>query len=82
MKNNANQTTSTIYYRPLKQWIDVTPEQKRDWERFVGTTPQGKAESRSLLHPVQKELQVRRYLRHLRVPLYPEGRSPASLHRH
>lgn len=38
MKTNANQTTSTIYYRPLKQWIEVTPEQKRDWERFVGAT--------------------------------------------
>ena len=38
MKTNENQTTSTIYYRPLKQWIEVTPEQKRYWERFVGTT--------------------------------------------
>ena len=37
MKTNENQNTSIIYYRPLKQWIEVTPEQKRDWERFVGT---------------------------------------------
>ena len=42
MKTNANQNTSTIYYRPLKQWIEVTPEQKRDWERFVGTTREAK----------------------------------------
>ncbi len=39
MKTNENQTTSTIYYRPLKQWIEVTPEQKRDWERFVKGLP-------------------------------------------
>lgn len=31
MKTNENQNTSTIYYRPLKQWIEVTPEQKCDW---------------------------------------------------
>lgn len=28
MKINENQATVTIYYRPLKQWIEVTPEQK------------------------------------------------------
>ena len=79
MKTNENQTTSTIYYRPLKQWIEVTPEQKRDWERFVGTTR--KAESRSLLHPLQEELQMRWSLRYLRVPLYPEGCSTAFFYR-
>ena len=42
MKTNVNQNKSTIYYRPLKQWIEVTPEQKRDWERFVGTTRKAK----------------------------------------
>lgn len=42
MKTNENQATSTIYYRPLKQWIEVTPEQKRDWERFVGATRKAK----------------------------------------
>ena len=78
MKTNENQTTSTIYYRPLKQWIEVTPELgavRRDY-------PQGKAESQNLLHPLQKELQMRWSLRYLRVPLYPEGYSPVSLHRH
>lgn len=37
MTNYDNQTTPQIYYRPLHQWIEVTPEQKQDWERFVGT---------------------------------------------
>ena len=82
MKTNANQTTSTIYYRPLKQWIEVTPEQKRDWERFVGTTRKAKQRAGACCIPYKKKLQVRRSLRHLRVPLYPEGRSPAALHRH
>ena len=42
MKINENQNASTIYYRPLKQWIEVTPEQKRDWERFVGAARKAK----------------------------------------
>ena len=54
MKNNANQTTSTIYYRPLKQWIDVTPEQKRDWERFVGTTRKAKQRAGACCIPYKK----------------------------
>lgn len=32
MQTNDN---PRIYYRPLRKWIDVTPEQKRDWDRFV-----------------------------------------------
>ena len=39
---DANQNTSTIYYRPLKRWIEVTLEQKRDWERFVGAIRKAK----------------------------------------
>ena len=54
MKNNANQTTSTIYYRPLKQWIDVTPEQKHDWERFVGTTRKAKQRAGACCIPYKK----------------------------
>ena len=42
MKTNVSQNTSTIYYRPLKQGIEVTPEQKRDGERFVGATRKAK----------------------------------------
>ena len=54
MKNNANQTTSTIYYRPLKQWIEVTPEQKRDWERFIGTTRKAKQRAGACCIPYKK----------------------------
>lgn len=54
MKTNANQTTSTIYYRPLKQWIEVTPEQKRDWERFVGATRKAKQRARACCIPFKK----------------------------
>lgn len=35
MSNQVNERNPKIYYRPLRKWIDVTPEQKRDWERFV-----------------------------------------------
>ena len=54
MKTNENQTTSTIYYRPLKQWIEVTPEQKRDWERFVGTTRKAKQRAGACCIPYKK----------------------------
>ena len=54
MKTNANQNTSTIYYRPLKQWIEVTPEQKRDWERFVGTTRKTKQRAGACCIPYKK----------------------------
>ena len=54
MKTNANQNTVTIYYRPLKQWIEVTPEQKRDWERFVGTTRKAKQRAGACCIPYKK----------------------------
>ncbi|MGN0149552.1 MAG: hypothetical protein ACI4C7_04795 [Clostridia bacterium] len=37
MTTNDKQRNSQIYYRPLKQWIEVTPKQKKDWERFIDT---------------------------------------------
>ena len=54
MKTNENQTISTIYYRPLKQWLEVTPEQKRDWERFVGTTRKAKQRAGACCIPFKK----------------------------
>lgn len=54
MKTNENQTISTIYYRPLKQWLEVTPEQKRDWERFVGTTRKTKQRAGACCIPFKK----------------------------
>lgn len=54
MLKKVNQNTSTIYYRPLKQWIEVTPEQKRDWERFVGTTRKAKQRAGTCCIPYRK----------------------------
>ena len=54
MKAYANQNASTIYYRPLHQWIEVTPEQKRDWERFVGTTRKAKQRAGACCIPYKK----------------------------
>lgn len=42
MRVNETQNSSTIYCRSLKRWIKVTPEQKRDGERFVGATRKAK----------------------------------------
>lgn len=30
-------TSKQIYYRPANKWIEVTENDKRNWERFVGT---------------------------------------------
>lgn len=54
MSKKVNQTTSTIYYRPLKRWIEVTPEQKRDWERFVGATRKAKQRAGACCIPYKK----------------------------
>lgn len=54
MQNNDKQNPSTIYYRPLKLWIEVTPEQKRDWERFVGTTRKAKQRAGACCIPYKK----------------------------
>ena len=54
MKINENQNASTIYYRPLKQWIEVTPEQKRDWERFVGAARKAKQRAGACCIPYKK----------------------------
>lgn len=51
---DANQNTSTIYYRPLKRWIEVTLEQKRDWERFVGATRKAKQRAGACCIPYKK----------------------------
>ena len=45
---------TTIYYRPLKQWIEVTPEQKRDWERFIGTTRKARQRAGACCIPFKK----------------------------
>ena len=54
MKTSENKNTSTIYYRPLKQWIEVTLEQKRDWERFVGAIRKAKQRTGACCIPYKK----------------------------
>ena len=54
MQNNDNQTTPKIYYRPLRKWIEVTPEEKQDWERFVGTTRKAKQRADACCIPYKK----------------------------
>ena len=54
MKNNDNQTTPKIYYRPLRKWIEVTPEEKQNWERFVGTTRKAKQRAGACYIPYKK----------------------------
>lgn len=54
MKNNDNQTTPKIYYRPLRKWIEVTPEEKQNWERFVGTTRKAKQRAGACCIPYKK----------------------------
>lgn len=54
MKSNDNQTTLQIYYRPLKQWIEVTPEQKRDWERFIDAIRKAKQRANACCIPYKK----------------------------
>ena len=34
---DVTQNTPALYYRPHKQWNEVTPEQKHDGERFGGS---------------------------------------------
>ena len=54
MKNNVNQTTTQIYYRPLRKWIEVTPEEKQNWERFIGATRKSKQRAGSCCIPYKK----------------------------
>ena len=35
MTNHDNQNNYQIYYRPLHKWIEVTQEEKQNWERFT-----------------------------------------------
>ena len=63
MTNHDNQTAPQIYYRPLRKWLEVTPEEKQNWERFIGTTRKAKqragtcrrAVSRSVAHRFKRD---------------------------
>lgn len=54
MKSNANQTAPQIYYRPLRKWIEVTPEEKQNWERFIGTIRKAKQRADACCIPYKK----------------------------
>ena len=54
MTSNDNQTAPQIYYRPLRKWIEVTPEEKQDWERFIGTTRKAKQRAGACCIPYKK----------------------------
>ena len=54
MKTNDNQTTPQIYYRPLHKWIEVTLEEKQNWERFIGTTRKSKQREGTCCIPYKK----------------------------
>ena len=54
MNSDVNNNISTIYYHPLKLWIEVTPEQKKNWERLVGTTRKTKQRAGACCIPYKK----------------------------
>lgn len=54
MTNHDNQTTPQIYYRPLRKWLEVTPEEKQNWERFIGTTRKSKQRAGTCYIPYKK----------------------------
>ena len=54
MSKKDNQATPKIYYRPLRKWIEVTPEEKQNWERFVGTTRKAKQRAGACCIPYKK----------------------------
>ena len=54
MTNHDNQTVPQIYYRPLRKWIEVTPEEKQNWERFIGTTRKAKQRAGTCCIPYKK----------------------------
>lgn len=57
MTNQDNQRNSQIYYRPLNQWIDVTLEQKKDWERFIDTRRKAQQRHSACCIPYKKSYQ-------------------------
>lgn len=54
MTNHDNQTAPQIYYRPLRKWLEVTPEEKQNWERFIGTTRKAKQRAGTCCIPYKK----------------------------
>ena len=54
MTNHDNQTVPQIYYRPLRKWIEVTLEEKQNWERFVNAIRKAKQRASACCIPYKK----------------------------
>ena len=54
MSNHDNQTNPQIYYRPLRKWIEVTLEEKQNWERFVNAIRKAKQRAGACCIPYKK----------------------------
>lgn len=54
MQTHDNQTTPQIYYRPLHKWIEVTLEEKQNWERFVNAIRKAKQRAGACCIPYKK----------------------------
>lgn len=54
MTNHDNQTAPQIYYRPLRKWIEVTLEEKQNWERFINATRKAKQRAGACCIPYKK----------------------------
>lgn len=54
MTTKDNQLTPKIYYRPLHKWIEVTPENKQNWERFIDTTRKAQNRAGACCVPYKK----------------------------
>lgn len=54
MQKNDNHAAPQIYYRPLRKWIEVTPEEKKNRERFIGATRKAKQRAGVCCIPYKK----------------------------
>ena len=54
MTKTDNQSTPQIYYRPLRKWIEVTLEEKQNWERFVNAIRKAKQRAGACCIPYKK----------------------------
>ena len=46
-----------IYYRPLHKWLDVSEEDKQQWERFINTTRKAQQRAGACCIPFKKSYQ-------------------------
>lgn len=51
---SGGEETHRLYYRPLRKWIDVTPTEKQNWERFIGATRKAKQRAGACCIPYKK----------------------------